>query len=801
MLGGIIQGHSHKIFQSYFTLIYRNEYYTNLYNLEREKDSNFYISLLAINFIFLNLNLLYYIKESGVYNPLGHTLYVFAVITINMIISSLNINNNITGYILFTAYTMTQFMFKRYIKVNEMNCYCLFLYVLDFLFIMVLASLKELQSCLLLISNRLILLILSQQYNYTEVNVLWEYKLFMVHVVIIYMIQTYKKIIVYYQSKLQKKKEAFDSMMLKMNIGTLRVKEGKIKCFDGIIKDILVALASTCKPEEVEREVEKLLLTDIYNYFEESYYSFDFNELKRMCSHLQEFVYLGSKSVTINLEKHIDTNLEIWVQYKSEDDLYIVFKHMSEFDFKIVHKKTRAMILSKVAHEFKNPIIAIGELLDQLNIKTKQLRRHSSTYTVYSGLYGDKNNSKRKKLIVYDIKAYLEYLLLLIKDFTHLSKLDKFKLPLTKCNLKEIIFFVQKITACLIRKFNKINSLKFVVDISRRVPKYIYTNEDGLKQILVNLISNAIKYTHNGYISLKVFKEDNFIKFQLDDTGLGFRAGGMDIKELISRDKNKLGLSIIYDLTAKLGKTIDFYSEEGRGTSFWFSLPLEEEIQLSSDNNELSADCNNNDNNGNIERSPEENESLDINSEENSSSKGSSCSKDTRKIDNLILKYTYPSTKVNTIYRLYEFINSYDYFDCSNYSMYIIIVDDEEMARLANIRMICELNNNIQYKNLIIFEADDGIECLYFIYLSYLKGIRISFIISDETMNFLNGSYTLNIINSLVNKHVINNIPFYILTAYEDETTLKTLKESAPKDVYTKPMKKELLQSIFNNFI
>jgi CheY-like chemotaxis protein len=122
----------------------------------------------------------------------------------------------------------------------------------------------------------------------------------------------------------------------------------------------------------------------------------------------------------------------------------------------------------------------------------------------------------------------------------------------------------------------------------------------------------------------------------------------------------------------------------------------------------------------------------------------------------------------------------------------IIVVDDEVVIRKSTIRMLlkyCDENG----KDLNILEAGDGIECLSLYYKCYKDGINVVMIISDQTMNFLNGSDTARILHNLNSEKGLSDIPFYILTAYEGFTL-----GSGIIGTYTKPLIKKNIEDIFS---
>ncbi|HDH91550.1 MAG TPA: HAMP domain-containing histidine kinase [Candidatus Aenigmarchaeota archaeon] len=129
----------------------------------------------------------------------------------------------------------------------------------------------------------------------------------------------------------------------------------------------------------------------------------------------------------------------------------------------------------------------------------------------------------------------------------------------------------------------KEKNLKFFVEGIGKLPK-IFTDGERVKQVLINLIDNAIKYTPKGEIRVKAVKRNGFIRFEVKDTGIGipktfhekiFTPFFQIDSPLTRKAKGSgLGLSICKIIVEKLGGKIWFKSEEGKGTTFYFTLPL-----------------------------------------------------------------------------------------------------------------------------------------------------------------------------------------------------------------------------------
>jgi CheY-like chemotaxis protein len=301
----------------------------------------------------------------------------------------------------------------------------------------------------------------------------------------------------------------------------------------------------------------------------------------------------------------------------------------------------------------------------------------------------------------------------------------------------------------LISKSQKQANIDFQVIQDKILPTYITTDEIKLKQILINLLSNVVKYTYHGSIILKITLENTCLKFQVEDTGKGFPK----IKKIkylhlfqtnsISLISSGLGPSIVKELVELLGSKIKYTSAVGKGSSFWFNLRLDEN---------------------------------DLNFKYES--------------DTTIQSVHYNGEPIKA--RLDISIHSED-SKLDGYN--IIVADDDIVIRQATIRLLRKAfkEKNIKVK---ILEASDGIECLS-IYYSYLKdGESIPFILSDETMLYMNGIYAAQVLEYIASHKNIAHVPFYILSAYEN--LLSGSGKEAVDGIFSKPLRKQYIEKILN---
>jgi CheY-like chemotaxis protein/anti-sigma regulatory factor (Ser/Thr protein kinase) len=125
--------------------------------------------------------------------------------------------------------------------------------------------------------------------------------------------------------------------------------------------------------------------------------------------------------------------------------------------------------------------------------------------------------------------------------------------------------------------------LVFVYKPLSYLPTAVNTDEKRLRQILINLLGNAVKFTEKGGITFKVGYHNNDIRFQVEDTGIGIAPEELDrvflpfqqVEERLSKTEGTgLGLTISKALVETMGGKLHIESELGRGSTFWTALNL-----------------------------------------------------------------------------------------------------------------------------------------------------------------------------------------------------------------------------------
>ena len=217
----------------------------------------------------------------------------------------------------------------------------------------------------------------------------------------------------------------------------------------------------------------------------------------------------------------------------------------------------KTAFLSNMSHEIRTPLNAI---------------------VGFAGLLSNASESERNSYVEI-IKGNTNMLLQLVNDILDMSKIEAGTLEFIYSDT-DVNQIMRELEGIFRLRLEEADSPVRIVFEPCLPVCFIHTEKNRVSQVLSNFLSNAFKYTKEGSITLGYKVREDDIYFYVQDTGAGIPAGKVDkvFERFMKLDAKKqgtgLGLSISRTIIKKLGGEIGVFSEYGKGSTFWFTLPV-----------------------------------------------------------------------------------------------------------------------------------------------------------------------------------------------------------------------------------
>lgn len=379
--------------------------------------------------------------------------------------------------------------------------------------------------------------------------------------------------------------------------------------------------------------------------------------------------------------------------------------------------KAKTDFLAKMSHEIRTPINAVLGMNEMILRESKEpdIKKYSM-----------------------DIKTSANALLGLINDILDTSKIESGKLEICPVEYEVDSLLNDVVNMVLIKARDK--KLEFLIQVEESIPNVLFGDDVRIRQILVNLLNNAVKYTEKGSVSLVVSGTETEageqLHFEIRDTGIGIKEEDMPklyaAFERIEETRNRnvegtgLGMNIVVELLELMGTELNVESVYGSGTVFYFDLiqPVVAETPI-----------------GNFDER----------------------SKNLYQETEYQVGFVAPDVKV-------------------------LLVDDNEINRRV-------FKNLLKQTKVVITEAASGYECL-----ERIKTERYDIIFMDHMMPQMDGMETFQRMKEM-EENLCNDVPVVILTANAVTGAKETYLQAGFSAYLSKPVQGDKLEAVIMQYV
>jgi PAS domain S-box-containing protein len=227
--------------------------------------------------------------------------------------------------------------------------------------------------------------------------------------------------------------------------------------------------------------------------------------------------------------------------------------------------KAKELFLANMSHEIRTPLNAIIGMIRQLS---------------------KENITQNQLFYVKQSEASANHLLMIINNILDLAKIESGELELIDNEIINLNTIADNVYSILFSQANE-NKIDFILNIDKKISPLLLGDEIRIRQILINLLGNAIKFTNEGHVALSMIVLENGqkhqrVRFEVEDTGIGMSENYMlKIFDKFSQEQSSanrkyegtgLGMAISNDLVNLMGGKLSVRSQQGVGSNFWFEI-------------------------------------------------------------------------------------------------------------------------------------------------------------------------------------------------------------------------------------
>jgi len=279
-------------------------------------------------------------------------------------------------------------------------------------------------------------------------------------------------------------------------------------------------------------------------------------------------------------------DVEVSIQFRPSDNLLAIFVRdvtsLKAMNAKLVEALSRAESASRAKSEF-------------LAIMSHELRTPLNGVLGFAELLAETHLDDEQREHARMIASSGSHLLAIVSDILDFASIEKGTMAIRVAPMA--VADVVNAAADMVRNTASEKGIAFRCEVAAGVPEKITADGERIRQILINLLGNAVKFTSSGSVVLRVVpaSEDgrNFLDFSVEDTGIGISSETLSrlFHPFVQADSSfhrsfggtGLGLAISKRIAEAMGGSITLVSAPGKGSTFTFRLPLEASGPASSD--------------------------------------------------------------------------------------------------------------------------------------------------------------------------------------------------------------------------